>query len=188
MEGSQLWYKPHRLLGSCGVCDTLGVTRLRLVTPWVYPIHHSFLGVYLSLNPHFSRPVIGGRQAAVTQVNEKSLRLKGCSEITNAYLWWQCIYIVHPLIYMFLGRSSLAEYISIGFHLNHTMRTREPQWLADRRLFEQDIVWLSPFPISPLSDFEANDHWGVSLFNYLFFHCSQVISELCPLTYITGVR
>ena len=34
------------------VCDTLGVTRLRLVTPWVYPIHHSFLGVYLSLNPN----------------------------------------------------------------------------------------------------------------------------------------
>ena len=27
---------------------TLGVTRLRLVTPWVYPIHNSFLGVYLS--------------------------------------------------------------------------------------------------------------------------------------------
>ena len=26
----------------------LGVTRLRLVTPWVYPIHNSFLGVYLS--------------------------------------------------------------------------------------------------------------------------------------------
>ena len=48
MEGSQRWYKPHRLLGSSGVCDTLGVTRLRLVTPWVYPIHHSFLGVYLS--------------------------------------------------------------------------------------------------------------------------------------------
>ena len=48
MEGNQLWYKPHRLLGSCGVWDTLGVTRLRLVTPWVYPIHHSFLGVYLS--------------------------------------------------------------------------------------------------------------------------------------------
>ena len=34
--------------GSCGVCDTLVVTRLRLVTPRVYPIHHSFLGVYLS--------------------------------------------------------------------------------------------------------------------------------------------
>ena len=29
----------------------LVVTRLRLVTPWVYPIHHSFLEVYLSLDP-----------------------------------------------------------------------------------------------------------------------------------------
>ena len=53
MEGSQLWYKPHRLLGSCGVCDTLVVTRLRLVTPRVYVIHHSFLGVYLTrVVPH----------------------------------------------------------------------------------------------------------------------------------------
>ena len=53
MEGSQLWYKPHRLLRSGGVWDTLGVTRLRLVTPWVYPIHHSFLGVYLSNLTYF---------------------------------------------------------------------------------------------------------------------------------------
>ena len=45
-EGSQLRYKPHRPLASCGVFDTLGVTRLRLVAPRVYHIHHSFLGVY----------------------------------------------------------------------------------------------------------------------------------------------
>ena len=43
-----LWYKQHRPLGSCGVCDALGVTRLRLATPLIYHIRYSFLGVYLS--------------------------------------------------------------------------------------------------------------------------------------------
>ena len=33
MEGSQLWYKLHIPHGSCTVCETLGVTRLRPVTP-----------------------------------------------------------------------------------------------------------------------------------------------------------
>ena len=41
----------HITLGRCGVCDTLGVTRLRLVTHRVYHIYHSFPGVYLSLEP-----------------------------------------------------------------------------------------------------------------------------------------
>ena len=40
------WYKLHKPLRSFGVCDTLGVTRLCLITPRVYLIHHSFLGVY----------------------------------------------------------------------------------------------------------------------------------------------
>ena len=48
-EGSQQWYKLHRPRGSCVIYDTLGTTRLRLVTPRVIYIHHSFLGVYLSL-------------------------------------------------------------------------------------------------------------------------------------------
>ena len=51
VKGSQLWYKQHRPLGICGVCITIGVTRLRLVTPQVYHIHHSFLGIYLSHIP-----------------------------------------------------------------------------------------------------------------------------------------
>ena len=37
--------KLHRPLGSCGICDTLGLTQFRLVTPRVYHIHHKFLGV-----------------------------------------------------------------------------------------------------------------------------------------------
>ena len=48
MEGSQLWYTLYRPLESCGVCDTLVVNRRRLVTPRVYVIRQSFLGVYLS--------------------------------------------------------------------------------------------------------------------------------------------
>ena len=38
-----------RPLGSYGVCDILEVTRFHLVTPRVYHIHHSFIGVHLSL-------------------------------------------------------------------------------------------------------------------------------------------
>ena len=35
----------NRPLSSCGVCDTVGVTRLRPVTPRVHNIQHSLLGV-----------------------------------------------------------------------------------------------------------------------------------------------
>ena len=76
MEGSQLWYKPHRLLGSCGVWDTLGVTRLRLVTPWVYPIHHSFLGVYLS---HVGDGAVGGPRLAL-EYEKQNRRLRMSSD------------------------------------------------------------------------------------------------------------
>ena len=58
VEGSQLWHTLHRPLWSCGVSATLGVSRLRLVTPRVYHIHHSFLGVYVIDRPQGSCGVL----------------------------------------------------------------------------------------------------------------------------------
>ena len=55
VEGIQLWNRLHRPLGSCGVSDTLGATQLCLITPRIYHIHHSFLGIYLSLIQHQAR-------------------------------------------------------------------------------------------------------------------------------------
>ena len=93
VEGSQLWYKQHRLLGSCGVCDTLGVTRLRLVTPWVYPIHHSFLGVYLSLIEQESSPclivwgpwLVEGRQLGYKSIKTRKTPKRMFSRLSQLY-------------------------------------------------------------------------------------------------------
>ena len=70
--GCQLWYKLHRSLGSCVVCDTLGVTRLRIVAPQAYHIRQSFLGVYLSRIPRFGIPIEACEKVAV------DLGLCGC--------------------------------------------------------------------------------------------------------------
>ena len=52
VEGNQHWYKLQRFHRSHGICNTLKVTRLRLVIPLVYHIHSSFHWVYRSLvNP-----------------------------------------------------------------------------------------------------------------------------------------
>ena len=63
--GCQLWYKLHRSLGSCVVCNTLGVTRLRIVAPRAYHIRQSFLGVYLSRIPRFGIPTEACEKVAV---------------------------------------------------------------------------------------------------------------------------